>query len=108
MNDFNLLLFVVVLQYLVLLCEKNRVCLLADWVVFEHEVHADSVEQLVLMELDRVLLHIDVELISDTVAIRPLKHGPLENVELVRLLFVFDQVLTGDDSQVLLVGAYGN
>lgn len=108
MYDFELLLFVVVLQYFILLCEQDRVCLLADWIVFEHEVHADAGEQFVLVEFDWELLLVNIELISNTLAIRPLKHRSLENVELIRLLFVLDQVLSGNDSQVLLMRAYGD
>lgn len=108
MHNLDLLLFEVILQDLVLLCEKNCVGLLADWIVFEYEVHADSVEQFVLIELDWVLVHVDVELIGNAVAIRPLKHCPLENVELIWLLFVLNQVLSCDDSEVLLVRAYGD
>ena len=69
-HDLDLLLFVVVFQDFVFLGKENRISLLTNWIVFEYEVHADTVKQLVLMKFDRELFHIDVKFICNAVSIR--------------------------------------
>ena len=96
------LLFEVELHNTVSLGKDDGVAFSTNWVVFEDEVHADTLKIFHVCDSDWSSSNMG-EFFVNAFSIGPLCRRFLENEQLVRLLSIFDQILTRNDTEHPLI-----